>query len=104
MVESTCLESMRPSNGTVGSNPTLSATENNAERCVLRDQLGKLKRNGKQRGWDSNKGDRGGMSPVWGDYEGAGPLCRSERCFSERDFECPSSPPLKEVLSSEYQF
>ena len=26
VVESTCLESMRPSNGTVGSNPTLSAT------------------------------------------------------------------------------
>ena len=25
VVESTCLESMRPSNGTVGSNPTLSA-------------------------------------------------------------------------------
>ena len=27
VAESTCLESMRPGNGTVGSNPTLSATE-----------------------------------------------------------------------------
>jgi hypothetical protein len=31
VAESTCLESTRPGNGTVGSNPTLSATEHNAE-------------------------------------------------------------------------
>jgi hypothetical protein len=43
------------------------------------------------------------VSPAWGVYEGAGPLCRSERCFSARDFECPPSPPLKEVLSSELE-
>ena len=38
MVESTCLESMRPSNGTVGSNPTLSAiiAVLSDEYCVLR--------------------------------------------------------------------
>ena len=47
------------------------------------------------------------MSPAWGGYEGAGPLCRSERCFSERDFECPPSPPSEAsaellVLSVEF--
>ena len=33
------------------------------------------------------------MSPSRGAYEGAGPLCRSARSFSARDFEFPPSPP-----------
>jgi hypothetical protein len=31
--------------------------------------------------------------PRGGGYEGAGPLCRSASSFSERDVECPPSPP-----------
>jgi hypothetical protein len=69
---------------------------------VLRDELEQLKRNEKQRGWDSNRGIAGDVSSAWGAYEGAGPLCRSASSFSERDFECPPSPPLKEVLSVEF--
>ena len=60
---------------------------------ALRDESGKLGRDEKWRGWDSNRGIVGDVSPAWGAYEGAGPLCRSERCFSARDFECPPSPP-----------
>ena len=52
-------------------------------------------------GWDSNRGIAGDVSLAWGDYEGAGPLCRSASSFYSRDFEYPPSPPLKEVLSSE---
>ena len=59
--------------------------------------MGKLKRNEKQREWDSNRGIAGDVSPAWGDYEGAGPLCRSVSIFSERDFECPPSPPNEDV-------
>src|SRR5687767_4492109 len=30
-----------------------------------------------ERGWDSNRGSEGDVSPSWGAYEGAGPLSRS---------------------------
>jgi hypothetical protein len=47
------------------------------------------------------------VSPAWGAYEGAAPLCRSARSFSERDVECPPSPPSEasvelKVLSDEF--
>jgi hypothetical protein len=64
--ESGSLENCCRGNSTVGSNPTLSATPtaNSADDST-------------QRGWDSNRGSEGDVSPSWGVYEGAGPLCRS---------------------------
>lgn len=84
--ESTCLESMRLGNGTVGSNPTLSA---------IKQSLARLRRRVSWNGhrelmrWDSNEGDRGGDTPLRGETRGGRPP------QWERDFECPPSPPSK---------
>jgi hypothetical protein len=62
--ESTCLESMRLGNGTVGSNPTLSA-----KPSLLDPEPHELGRRDKYlkcsvlRGWDSNRGFEGGYVP-----------------------------------------
>ena len=63
VVESTCLESMRPSNGTVGSNPTLSAT-NDMRTTNLEGRIGEnLGRNGTSEGGIRPGGSRGMCPP-----------------------------------------
>ncbi len=68
--ESTCLESMRLGNGTVGSNPTLSAIEQSPAR--LRRRVSWNCHRERTR-WDSNEGDRRGDTPVRGETRGGGP-------------------------------
>ena len=68
--ESTCLESMRLGNGTVGSNPTLSAIEQSPAR--LRRRVSWNCHRERTR-WDSNEGDRGGDTPLRGETRGGGP-------------------------------
>ena len=64
MAESTCLESMRRGNSTVGSNPTLSAKVSNGWTI---DRGAKRTRRGHSRGWDLNEGARGGEAPPRGE-------------------------------------
>ena len=74
MDESTCLESMRLGNGTVGSNPTLSAIESAMQdmegvRVELSSRVDAV---GFERG-----GIAGEALPCVGRHEGAGPLSGS---------------------------
>ena len=61
---------------------------------MLRDTLGAEEKRKIERA-DSNRGIAGDVSPAWGAYEGAGPLCRSVSSFSERDFEYPTLSAIK---------
>ena len=86
------LENCCRGNSTVGSNPTLSAIPTGGHAQAEWYTSSRRNKN-LIRGWDSKRGSEGDMSPSWGVYEGAGPLCRSVRSLCGRDFEFPPSPP-----------
>ena len=85
--ESTCLESMRLGNGTVGSNPTLSAIEQRHARVEKACEL-ELPSRTDAVGFERGR-SRGRGSPACGGTRGRAPSVGA----CERDFECPPSPP-----------
>ena len=50
--------------------------------------------------WDSNTGSEGDVSPSWGVYEGAWPLCAHDRGVAARQRRCPHREAVAFSLSA----